>query len=176
MGLFPTVAAPVLDQLFDLIDRTVLSVSAASIAFTGISPAFRLFELDCRIISSGSAMDVLLTFNSSGSGYSFEEIYGDGTTATGNRTATSAIKLNGNAGALNGGQTGVFSTLIGKPTTASHALTATMGGHDRNTGVTTVAVGGRWTETSSYIARMDIAASAGSFAADSELVLTGDNH
>lgn len=175
MSLYPTLTAPQVDGLFELIDRTVLSSAAASISFTGISAAFRIFEIAVEIAKDASAGSVRVRLNGdSGANYDYQQVTGSDTSVAASRT-TGASGFIVTGGGVAANDFAAINAIVAKPLAAQPAI-GLFSVAETQGGIRIAETAGRWNNTAGLISEITLLATLGDFAAGTAFVLTGDQH
>ena len=156
------------------IDTQILSATATSVAFTGLSDVYRMFRLTCYVDMTAD-MNILLRLNNdAGANYSYLGV--TNAVAAVHVAAATSILLNDTLNFNSGGSDeAVFEVIVAKEVLAQRAkVYCTMAGANAGTDVVGQAqVAGGWSNTADLINRLDVLASASTFAANSRFVLEG---
>ena len=176
MGSMPPPAVPAVCQAFETIGKTVLSVAAAAITFSGIDTSNRMFRISLYAVNDGSAANVQLRINNdSGGSYDLQTLSGSAASVVALRqTALTQIGLNILVPAA-ANEHVTSEIVIAKQQAGNEALIVA-----RTVFVIAGALlrtedlGAIWNNTAALISRLDLLKSAGNFAADTVALLEGN--
>ncbi len=172
MGSMPGVAAPAVDQAFERLARTVLGAAAASITFSGIDTANKIFRLSVYVVKDGTGASIFVRVNNDSAGnYDNQSLQGNGAALTSGRgtgqfaLVLSSVSANGH---------GTFEMYFAKQQTGDEGMTYSSGAY-LSTNMFKIDQASIWHNTAALIDRIDLISGGGNFAADTTALLEGNS-
>jgi len=175
MATFPAVSTPTPDQWLYLIARQVLGAPAASIVVSGLSSSYRTITIDLSITKDATAAAPTLQLNSGGGGATYLWFANNGAVmATGGALGVTSVPLSlTGANGILGNRNGLWSIVINH-LAPNHAMVICAGGYVRTTTVVWHQTWIDWNLGSASLSSFTIASASGNFAANTAIVVNGE--
>lgn len=162
------------DPFMEEIATVTLAAPAAAVTFSGIDTAFRMFQLTGTVVKDGTGGFVNVRVNSdSGSNYDRQRLVGTSTTVAASRVSGGTAWELASLG-IDANQSGTFEAFISKQAASAPAMAVWSEVVVPSAGISTGNYGLRWNNTADLINAIAVLASAGDFAANTQITLNGD--